>query len=226
MTAAIQPPRAGKAYRGLPLEGLLARWYARITAGRLDEFRNTARELAERLPRGGRVLEVAPGPGYLAIELAKLGDFWVVGLDISRSFVRMATDNAARAGVTAEFQLGDAAAMPFDADSFDLIYCQAAFKNFAEPVQAIVEMHRVLKAGGTAIICDLRKDATPEAIAAEVARMKLNRVNTILTKWTFKHSLLKRAYTEERFRAMVAQTPFRTCEVRLGPIGLDVVMVK
>jgi ubiquinone/menaquinone biosynthesis C-methylase UbiE len=226
MTAAIQPPRARKAYRGLPLEGLLARWYARITAGRLDEFRNTARELSARVPRGGRVLELAPGPGYLAIELAKLGDFRIVGLDISRSFVRMATDNAARARVAAEFQLGDAAAMPFDADSFDLIYCQAAFKNFTEPVRAIAEMHRVVKPGGTAIVRDLRKDATPAAIAAEVARMNLNRVNAFITKWVFKHSLLKRAYTEERFRAMVGQTPFRTCEVRLGPIGLDVAMVK
>src|SRR5262245_15107163 len=169
MTAAIQPLRARTAYRGLPLEGLLARWYARITAGRLDEFRDTARELAARLPRAGRVLEVAPGPGYLAIELAKLGDFRIVGLDISRSFVRMATDNAARAGVTAEFRLGDAAAMPFDADSFDLIYCQAAFKNFSEPVRAIVEMHRVLQPGGTAIIRDLRKPTTPAATPPECA---------------------------------------------------------
>lgn len=33
------------------------------------------------------VLEVAPGPGYFAVELAKLGRFHVTGLDVSRTFV-------------------------------------------------------------------------------------------------------------------------------------------
>ena len=42
------------------------------------------------------MLEVVPGPGYLALELARAG-FRVTGLDISRSFVRIARENAARA---------------------------------------------------------------------------------------------------------------------------------
>jgi 2-polyprenyl-3-methyl-5-hydroxy-6-metoxy-1,4-benzoquinol methylase len=41
------------------------------------------------------VLEVAPGPGFLAIELAKLGPYRIVGLDISETFVRIAADEAA-----------------------------------------------------------------------------------------------------------------------------------
>jgi ubiquinone/menaquinone biosynthesis C-methylase UbiE len=38
--------------------------------------------------------------------------------------------------------------MPFPAESFDLILCRAAFKNFSRPVEAIDEMHRVLKPAG------------------------------------------------------------------------------
>src|SRR4051794_39116942 len=103
------------------MEGLIARWYARNTLKALAEYQAAARDVAARLPGGGRVLEVAPGPGYLAIELARLGPYQVVGLDISRSFVRMAVENAAKAGVAVEFRHGDAAAMPFDAASFDFV---------------------------------------------------------------------------------------------------------
>ena len=58
------------------------------------------------------VLEVAPGPGFFAIELAKLGDFQITGLDISRTLVEIASENARAAGVRGRFspgqRLGDA----------------------------------------------------------------------------------------------------------------------
>ena len=75
------------------MEGAIARWYARNTRGDAREYRKIARAVADRLPAGAHVLELAPGPGYLAIELAKLG-LRVTGLDISRTFVHMAAENA------------------------------------------------------------------------------------------------------------------------------------
>ena len=60
--------------------------------------------------------------------------FRVVGLDISKTFVAIASANAKDAGAAVEFHQGNAAEMPFGAESFDLIVCRAAFKNFAEPV--------------------------------------------------------------------------------------------
>src|SRR5262249_46389944 len=66
-------PRAKKGYKGLPLEGWLARWYARNTARTMREYEQLAQALAGKLTSGVSVLEVAPGPGYLAIALAKLG---------------------------------------------------------------------------------------------------------------------------------------------------------
>src|SRR5438067_2224797 len=113
-------PVAGgrKGYKGLPMEGPLARWYARVTGRRTADHRAAAGLVAGHLPGGGDVLEVAPGPGYAAVELARLGPYRVVGLDVSRSFVRMAAANAAAAGVAVEFRQGDAAAMPFAAESF------------------------------------------------------------------------------------------------------------
>lgn len=204
------------------MEGPIARWYARNTGKMIDQYRKAAQEVAAELPGGGDVLEVALGPGYFAIELARLGPYHVVGLDISHAFVRIATENAARAGVRAEFRQGDASSMPFGSDSFDFVYCRAAFKNFGEPVRALDEMYRVLRPGGRAVICDLRRDTSPEEIDAAVGEMRLGRLNAALTKWIFKHSLLKRAYRPEDFLRMASQTPFGSCEVKTESIGMDV----
>jgi ubiquinone/menaquinone biosynthesis C-methylase UbiE len=211
-----------KAYKGWGMEGLIARWYAQNTGKMLDQYQKAAHDVAAGLTTGNRVLEVAPGPGYFAIELARLGSYRIVGLDISHSFVRIATENAKAAGVEVEFRQGNASSMPFESSAFDFIYCRAAFKNFVEPVEALNEMYRVLKPGGTAVICDLRKDATVGEIIAAVRGMNLGWINSLLTRWIFKHVLLKRAYLPDDFRRMAAQTPFGSCEVKPESIGMEV----
>src|SRR5204863_8114383 len=113
-----------------------------------------------------------------------LGTYQVFGLYISASFVQIQRAKAKQAGVTVEFHQGDAAHMPFGAATFDFIICRAAFKNFSEPAQAIREMHRVLKLGGTALIIDLRGDASPEDIRTAVGNMGLGAINRLLTQAT------------------------------------------
>ncbi len=215
-----------KAYKGLPMEGFIATWYAKNTRVDARGFDKIAKAVADRVPPGGRVLEVAPGPGYLAIEITKLGTYKVSGLDISRSFVRIASENARRAGVTIDFRRGDAAHMPFPDESFDFVVCTAAFKNFADPVGAIDEIHRVLKPGGKASIFDLRKDASLEEIDAEVRSMKLSWLNTLLTRWTFRFMLLKSAYTDEALKTMVSQSCFGRGEILQEGIGFELCLAR
>jgi ubiquinone/menaquinone biosynthesis C-methylase UbiE len=218
--------KVDKGYKGMGIDGPVARWYARITSKDLEPFRREARDAARGLESGSHVLEVAPGPGYFAIELAKNGSYHIVGLDISESLLKIATDNARKAGALVEFRHGNASSMPFDSDSFDFIYCRAAFKNFSQPVAALSEMHRVLKPGGKAVIVDLRKDVPISEVHAAIHEMRLGWINTALTKWIFKHVLLKRAYPQDEFRRMVSQTPFGTCEIKAESIGLEVTLRK
>ena len=218
--------RRRKGYKGLGMEGPIARWYAKTTAKGMGEFQRLARSLAERIPEGGAVLEVAPGPGYLAIELAALGALRVTGLDISRSFVRIARENAERAGVSVAFVHGNAAAMPFEPDSFNFLVCRAAFKNFAEPVGALDEMHRVLKSGGKALIIDLRGDVSPAEIDAAVNGMGLGRFDTFFTTLIFRHMLIKRAYLPDQFRSMAAASRFGSCTIQATATGMEVSLVK
>jgi hypothetical protein len=87
--------------------------------------------------------------------------------------------------------------MPFADASFDFVVCTTAFKNFADPVSALNEIYRVLKSGGWASIYDLRKDAAREDIDAEVRNMHLSPFIALVTRWTFRLWLLKKAYTRE-----------------------------
>jgi ubiquinone/menaquinone biosynthesis C-methylase UbiE len=155
------------------MEGAIASWYAKHTGRDRRRFETSARAVFGRVPAGGRVLEVAPGPGYLAIEIAKSGRR-VAAIDISESSVRIARDNAPAARVDIDIRHVDPAAMPFADRSFDFVVCMAAFKNLSDPVGALDEIHRVLVPGGRASIYDLRKDATPDEIATEVRNMHLS----------------------------------------------------
>jgi len=210
-----------KAYKGLPMEGVIASWYAKTTFKDINRHKIVAKQLVEKIPANGSVLEIAPGPGYFCIELAKLGDFQITGLDISKSFVEIARRNAAKEALKIDFREGNASAMPFSSETFDFTFCQAAFKNFSEPVKAISEMYRVLKSGGVAVIADMRNDASADDIQREIQGMNLDRINAFLVKWTFDHMLLKSAYSIEEIKAMAAQTPFGKCKIEVKGIGFQ-----
>ena len=213
-------------FRGPEMEGVIARWYAglRSAASSIATYRQDAASLTQGLPTDAKILEVAPGPGYLAIELGRTGRR-VTGLDISRTFVEIAADNARREGVEVDFRQGDVAAMPFADDSFDLVICQAAFKNFARPNTALREMHRVLRPGATAVIDDMSHDASHEEIATEVRSMGLGRLSSFVTTATLE-GLRRRAYTRAAFESLAAESPFATFDVHAAGIGLRVRLTK
>src|SRR5687767_6455725 len=211
-----------KAYKGIGMGSLIAKWYAASTRRSLEEYKNLARRVAGELIPGSRVLELAPGPGYFAIELAKLGDYQITGIDISPTFVQIARRNATEARVAVDFQVGNAASLPFENATFDFLLCRAAFKNFAQPLLALNEMYSVLSDGGRGLIIDLRRDSSREAIDEVVDKMDQNFVNRTLTKLTFRFMLLRRAYTKSEFQRFFAETKFRAVDIREESIGLEI----
>jgi ubiquinone/menaquinone biosynthesis C-methylase UbiE len=210
------------------MEGFIARQYDKSAQRDMAElYRTWAQKLSQGLAEGNHVLEVAPGPGNLSIELAKLRKLGIIGLDISETFVAIARRNARTAGVDVDFQHGNASAMPFENERFDFIMCTSSFKNFSEPVKALHEMHRVLKPGGKAWISDLRGDVSNDAIDSFVNdTMKVKGLGGTFMKYTFKHTLRPRALTAAQFRELVAQTPFTKLEITENPIDLEVLLSK
>ena len=220
MTTTAMPKPHGD--RGM--EGIVAKWYAANTAEVMNEYEELAQRIAREIGPGSRVLEVAPGPGYFCIELARLGSFEITGLDISRTFVKIASKKSAEAGVNVRFEQGSASNIPFPRGTFDFLLCRAAFKNFAKPVPALQEMCRVLKPGGRGLIIDLRGDASPALVSSYVDRMGLSTFNRLMTMLAFRTMLLKSAYTREQFMQMLAQTEWRKVEIVEADIGLEISM--
>ena len=209
-----------------PIKGMMAKWYAANTSEMMNEYVELAQRIAREVPEGSRVLEVAPGPGYFSIELAKLGSYTITGLDLSQSMVEIATNKAAEAGVRVDFRQGSASKMPLETGSFDFLLCHAAFKNFAQPVEALKEMCRVLRPGARALIIDMRGDASPQELNEAVEGMKTSGVNRLINKLVFRTVLLRSAYTREQFETMLRQTPFSHAEIAQSGIGLEITATK
>ena len=133
---------------------LCAERYDRCATQAFAPFSEKLLALA-RLHSGQRVLDVATGGGAAALMAAKLvgPGGRVVGVDLSESMIALARERAAQVGVhNVEFAPMDAEHLQFPADSFDAVLCALGLMLFPRPVNALLEMHRVLKVGGTAAL--------------------------------------------------------------------------
>ena len=213
--------------KDIAIEGITARWYDNNTRKhRLAEMKAYAKEVANQIQDGCSVLEVAPGPGYLAIELAKLGKFKIIGLDISKDFVEIARRNAKEAGVGVEFWQGSVADIPFPDNMFDFIICTAAFKNFKEPFKALSEMYRVLRSGGAALIIDMNRNASNQQIEDYTRNMGAKGMDKLFMKLIFKYFLRNGAYTKDEFTNLISKTAFKGYDIKEEGIGFYIYLKK
>lgn len=217
-------------FKDLGIEGATARWYDNNSRkSRLTEMKEYAKEASKYLHDGCCVLEVAPGPGYLAIELAKLGICSkIIGLDISKDFVEIAQRNAKEAGVieVVEFQHGNVADIHFPDNSFDFIICIAAFKNFKEPLKALNQMCRVLKSGGNALIADMNRDASIQQIEDYIKSIEAKGMGKLFMRLIFKYFLRNGAYTKDEFTSLISKTTFKQYDIREKGMGFYIHLTK
>ncbi|HEY5224548.1 MAG TPA: methyltransferase domain-containing protein [Microbacteriaceae bacterium] len=111
---------------------------------------NSAAYLIPHLFRGARVLDIGSGPGTITIDLARrVAPGAVIGIDASADIVAqsngLAVDNAL---VNVSFVLGNAYALDFEDDTFDIVHAHQVLQHVADPVAALSEARRVLKPGG------------------------------------------------------------------------------
>lgn len=92
---------------------------------------------------GTRVLDVACGPGHLAGRAVERGAA-AVGVDVAGPMVGLARQRFPEA----EFRWGDAQALPFPDQCFDVVVCNLGLPHFGRPERAVAEFRRVLTGGG------------------------------------------------------------------------------
>jgi len=100
---------------------------------------------------GRDVLEIGCGAGLDLMRFAR-GGARVTGVDISRTALDLARQYFAVSGALASFVLADGAALPFPAESFDLVYCHGVIPFAPDPTGIVSEARRVLRSGGEAIL--------------------------------------------------------------------------
>lgn len=100
------------------------------------------------LADGERVLDVGCGTGSLTFALPAAADVAeVVGIDATESFVAAARARNTDPRLT--FDLGDARALPYADSSFDRAYSSLLLHFLPDAGQAIAEMRRVVRPGGS-----------------------------------------------------------------------------
>ena len=218
--------RFGRKFKDLGISGSFTRWYDKNTReNRIGEMQEYAKKVKKHLTDNANVLEVAPGPGYFSIELAKMGNYNITGMDISADFVEICKTNAKRENVSINFLQGNVSQMPFEDNTFDFIFCSAAFKNFKEPVTALREMYRVLKNNGIVLIVDMNHDVSKETLDEEARRTSKPGFERWFMKMTFK-GLCKGAYSKGELENMIKQTSFNKNEINESGIGFYIYLYK
>ena len=114
----------------------------------------TTRETLRRMPmtRAARVLDVGCGTGELLRRLrAKYPDAMLAGLDPVAEMLEVAGDKLSG---REDLRIGYADSLPWTASSFDIVVSCNMFHYITHPVQALQEMARVLRPGGTLVLTD------------------------------------------------------------------------
>src|SRR5579864_8230346 len=101
--------------------------------------------------RGLRVLEIGVGMGADYLEWLKAGAA-ATGVDLSAASIEKARQRCVLAGHQADLRVADAESLPFEDDSFDVVYSYGVMHHSPDTAQCIREARRVLKPGGRASI--------------------------------------------------------------------------
>lgn len=99
---------------------------------------------------GKKLLEVGCGIGTDLVRFAR-GGALATGVDLSATAIELAKKNAAQAGVSIDLRIADAENLPFEDESFDVVYGHGVLQYTADPKRMVEECRRVLTKEGVAI---------------------------------------------------------------------------
>jgi SAM-dependent methyltransferase len=110
--------------------------------------------LGQPLRPMGRGLEIGAGTGYFSLNLLKQGILSdVTCTDVSRGMLDALAGSAERMHLDVETAVCDAESLPFDNDSFDVVFGHAVLHHIPDLERAFGEFRRVLKPGGLVAFC-------------------------------------------------------------------------
>ena len=151
---------------------LVSQDYTRDLGPHVSKYAADALALAPPAPHG-RVIDVATGPGTLALLAARLGHR-VTAVDFSPAMVALLRTRAATDGLDRllDVRVGDGEALPFDDASFDSAFSIFGLMFFADRARGLSQLRRVTAPGGCAVIGSWAPFESLPAIAALFAALR------------------------------------------------------
>lgn len=166
--------------------------WLRIVHGPAHSRRTAERNAAFLLPHlqpGMSLLDAGCGPGSITVGLARaVAPGEVVGIDTSADRIGAARAHAEASGcANARFEVADVTSLPFEDATFDAVFAHCLLQHLPFPLDAVIELRRVTKAGGVIGLADADFDGAiiaPESdeLAANTALMRRMRRNPHIGK--------------------------------------------
>jgi ubiquinone/menaquinone biosynthesis C-methylase UbiE len=129
---------------------MVSRFFLGFSGPNEEEERRMALEMM-RIREGDQVIDVGCGTGNYTRHLARAaGEGLTVGLDASEAMVAAAAERSDRANLV--YLRGDACALPFEDETFDVACSVGVIHMVEEPMVALGEMVRVLAPGGRLVV--------------------------------------------------------------------------
>jgi len=143
--------------------------------------------------KSGRALDLGCGTGNYTLELKRRG-FDVIGLDASDGMLRIARSKGLNC------IKGDAYALPFPDESFDLVLSVTMFEFIHEPEKVVREIHRVLRPDGEVLIGTMNGRST---------WFLFKRIKSLFVETAYRYA---RFYTPRELENLLTETGFENVE--------------
>ncbi len=135
-------------------------------------FKSLAKKALKLKPDANEIVDIGTGPGFIAIQLAKLTGKKIKAVDLAPNMLLKAKVLAAKEGVQIEFVEADCGALPFEDSSIELVVSNSLIHMLDDVLPFLIELKRVVRPGGKALIQDFRRDTG--TIMRKVANFQSN----------------------------------------------------
>ncbi|MBW2064423.1 MAG: class I SAM-dependent methyltransferase [Deltaproteobacteria bacterium] len=178
-------------------------------------YAEVAEEVVSHL-KGGMILDLGTGPGYLPIQIAKRSEaISICGIDLSKSLIEMAQLNALKEGLDrrVRFEIGSASNLPFESETYDMVISTGMLHMVKDPVKVLKESYRVLKQGSEAWFYD------PAQISSRADPGKWKESFNLKERIIYAlFPLYQRInpphyYTRKEIEEIISSTPFHVIEI-------------
>ncbi len=175
------------------------------------------RELKKHNPQGVLV-DVGCGPGYFIADIRReFRGLSIVGMDISEEMIQKASENISALGFKEKtsFRQGDIHALPFESNSLDFVVSTLSLHHWSKPIQALREIHRVLKSEGQFLIFDLRRDS-PRLFYWLIRFAQMFILPAPMRRINEPSSSVLANYTPVELETILKVTPFKQWDIKQG----------